>query len=213
MERAKLQALLNRRKQLKQELESLTEQAKAFIEARTKGKRALTESDMDIEGLSLRELHSQNRSAQKQNEAAIKELAESLTPLAGTCEVQWTEHWPYQWDSTCDGLTYARGAAEMDRDRATLAGIESIVVEVCYWPTQHKSHRTADQVHVWVQVQDPEIDLEILNNSPRPTLVQQVQMSWKRGCNPRVYNPFLPHGFEAKHGISMLGDNSVPPNP
>jgi len=34
------------------------------------------------------------------------------------------------------------------------------------------------------------------------TLVDWVAACWRRGVNPRVYNPFLPHGFEERHGIN-----------
>ena len=43
--------------------------------------------------------------------------------------------------------------------------------------------------------------LRALDYLDGPSLVEQVRMSWRRGVNPRVYNPFLPVGFEEKHGL------------
>jgi hypothetical protein len=37
-------------------------------------------------------------------------------------------------------------------------------------------------------------------------MVEWVRLCWKRGVNPRVYNPWLPHGFEAEHGLDFFGN-------
>ena len=38
-----------------------------------------------------------------------------------------------------------------------------------------------------------------------PLLREQVRRSWARGVNPRVFNPFLPHGYEEQEGIDYFG--------
>lgn len=40
---------------------------------------------------------------------------------------------------------------------------------------------------------------------PAVDLVEMVRRCWARQVNPRVYWPFLPHGFEEKHGIDWQG--------
>jgi hypothetical protein len=40
---------------------------------------------------------------------------------------------------------------------------------------------------------------------PGQTLREWVRSCWKRGVNPRVYNPFLPVGYEEKAGLDYFG--------
>ncbi len=63
---------------------------------------------------------------------------------------------------------------------------------------------------VWVRVAE-DIDLEILKASPEPSMVEYVRLCWKRGVNPRVYCPFLPHGFEEEHGLDFQGNQREVP--
>lgn len=46
----------------------------------------------------------------------------------------------------------------------------------------------------------------ILKLKPGPNLKDWLRLCWKRGVNPRVYNPFLPHGLEEKLGIDYQGN-------
>ena len=61
-----------------------------------------------------------------------------------------------------------------------------------------------DVVLAAVRVADA-VDAEILRRCPPPTLREQVRRSWARGVNPRVFNPFLPHGYEEQVGIDFFG--------
>jgi len=45
---------------------------------------------------------------------------------------------------------------------------------------------------------------------PGPTLREQVRLCWKRGVNPRVYSPFLPHGYEQSVGLDYFGGETEP---
>jgi hypothetical protein len=36
---------------------------------------------------------------------------------------------------------------------------------------------------------------------------EYIRRIWAHGLNPRVYNPFLPHGLEDKMGIDMMGND------
>lgn len=101
----------------------------------------------------------------------------------------------------CD--RYARAAAEDVAAAATRHGVETIVQEV---RREVPGDLTPfDRFEVWVRVADTR-DLQLLRDKPDETPVREwVRMCWKRGVNPRVYNPFLPHGYEEKHGLDFFG--------
>ena len=40
---------------------------------------------------------------------------------------------------------------------------------------------------------------------PVQSFKDQIKSCWKRGVNPRVYNPFLPAGLEEKLGLDYFG--------
>lgn len=46
---------------------------------------------------------------------------------------------------------------------------------------------------------------EVVRRKPGVDLVEWVRRQWARGCNPRVANPFIPTGFEEKHGLDYFG--------
>lgn len=52
-----------------------------------------------------------------------------------------------------------------------------------------------------------EDDLPLIIHHPPPTIREQVKMCWGRGINPRVYCPFLPHGYEGKVGLDFFGND------
>jgi hypothetical protein len=54
------------------------------------------------------------------------------------------------------------------------------------------------------QVRD-DLDLQVLRRRSGPTLREWVRMCWKRGVNPRVYQPFLAAGYEERVGLDYFG--------
>jgi hypothetical protein len=56
-------------------------------------------------------------------------------------------------------------------------------------------------------VKTTEQDLAILDSKPEPGLRDIVQFCWRSGANPRVYFPFLPHGFEEENGLDFFGND------
>lgn len=40
-------------------------------------------------------------------------------------------------------------------------------------------------------------------------MVEVVRLCWKREVNPRVMYPFLPHGFEERHGLDYFGGKAL----
>lgn len=62
---------------------------------------------------------------------------------------------------------------------------------------------------VWVKLAEP-VDLVILKHKPGVSMRDFVKQCWARGVNPRVYCPFLPHGFEERQGIDFQGREVAP---
>ena len=107
-------------------------------------------------------------------------------------------------------VKYAREAAERDADHARLQGLQAHVVCV-----KKKTHNGIDWhgrtysmpsagFRVWVSTD--RIGCEILKRKPTD-LKEWLKSCWKRGVNPRVMNPFLPHGIEEKLGLDYFGND------
>lgn len=61
-------------------------------------------------------------------------------------------------------------------------------------------HGCTTYFEAWVALD--KIGVEILRRKT-VSVVEWVRNCWANGVNPRVYQPFLPYGFEEKHGIRM----------
>ncbi len=49
-------------------------------------------------------------------------------------------------------------------------------------------------------------DVALLHDKPDDVPLREwVRLCWKRGVNPRVYNPYLPHGYEEQNGLDFFG--------
>jgi hypothetical protein len=116
--------------------------------------------------------------------------------------------WSSTYSSQTDPHGYARNAAELNADVARFHGVEVRVeqrdvqrgrsVGPFGGPWMSANYYTE------VAVAEP-LDVECLKRIGGPTLREQVRMCWARGVNPRVYNPFLPVGYEEKVGIDYFG--------
>lgn len=109
-------------------------------------------------------------------------------------------------------LKYTRQAAENAADLARFYNIPVEVREVnrhsyksCNWTME-----TADY-EVWVKT--TELGAEVLRRKPGPGLRDWLKACWKRGVNPRVYDPFLPHGLEERLGLDYFGGETASVNP
>lgn len=78
------------------------------------------------------------------------------------------------------------------------------------WATPPKTHWYDEDYIVEVKVESP-VDVKIIDYRPELPLREQVRMSWKLGINPRVLDPFLPHGYEAEVGIGWHGEDLLKP--
>lgn len=139
---------------------------------------------------------------------ALRKRLNELAPLAEVRRAGTDGFWlplalRSTWDYSTQGfgaLRYAEGAvqaiADVARGRGFVDGVDLVVLLVPYEKTQ-----------AWLAAVrvEAEVDVEILKRSPPPPLREQVRLSWARGVNPRVYNPFLPHGYEEQVGIDYFG--------
>jgi len=97
---------------------------------------------------------------------------------------------------------YAKSCAEDHADHARHHGVE---VEV---RREGGDTRGSECFAVYVKL-GPR-DLALLEQKPGPSLRDWLKACWKRGANPRVLNPFLPHGLEERLGIDYFGNDVAP---
>ena len=101
---------------------------------------------------------------------------------------------------------YAEKSAESKADIARFHGFHAEVRPV---GTEHRTNDGCRYQNYGVFVNTTEIGWEMLIRRPGPTLKDWLKMCWKRGVNPRVFNPCLPHGLEEKFGIDYFGNDVV----
>jgi hypothetical protein len=155
----------------------------------------------------------------------LARIERALMFLAQRCTIQQTETATlYRTTSTdefrsqTDSYGYARRTAEM-----TAAEIEGCRAEV--WPALHYwSHSRDANGRVQplrdsysgsrygidefrVMAYTDQTGVEIIKRRPGVTLREWVRRCWKKGINPRVLNPYLPAGYEEKHGLDYWGND------
>lgn len=96
--------------------------------------------------------------------------------------------------STGSGEKYSRAEVAMLGERLTAAGIE-------YWIEESPA-----TINVFVGLDA--VGVEVWKRRSYP-LREWVKGCWRRGVNPRVYNPFLPHGYEERVGLDYFGNEKV----
>jgi hypothetical protein len=141
-------------------------------------------------------------------EAELHELA-PVTPIHPGEPRLYSTHHASSYSSQTAAFSYAKSRAELDADDARTAGlpveVRPIVEKSPSMISVGKVH-VSERAEVWVPVAE-QLDLEILRRRPKLSLREQVRLCWKRGANPRVYNPFLPHGYEEREAIDMQGND------
>lgn len=99
--------------------------------------------------------------------------------------------------------SYARGLIEINQATFALAypGLKFEIKEL-RWGFNKEPYGWALMVHV-----EEELDAEVVRRSGSKTPIDElVRLCWKHGRNPRVYMPFLPHGFEERNGLDYFGN-------
>ena len=140
----------------------------------------------------------------------LVELAEQVEPVPGD-----TWHKATTINSTSyntQGFSahhYAKRSAEGQIPQFATHGLEA-EVRVDRWddrpdykPLFGKKRSGIADYEVWVKA-DP-LDIEIAKRRPGMALKDWLQWMWDHGCNPRVLNPYLPHGLERELGVSVNG--------
>lgn len=127
----------------------------------------------------------------------LNRVAKLIEVKAGGTEYLYKSYY-YGTYSSSDGGSgkYAQCQAKL-----TLAELEPFKVEA-------RIEEKARESLVWVKVAEA-LDAEILRRSAYLSMRDWVRLCWKFGCQPRVFNPYLPHDFEAKNGLDYFG-NEVP---
>lgn len=158
------------------------------------------------------------------SEAVVQKVRESFQPEVDEMKAQWamhrriyeevlrfyalfadvpksqrmqhvSTHYKSTWSTQGFGdVTYARNAAQQEVDRIEANGYTGTIREC-----------PNGQFEILVNVGTLD-DWTILKNKPGLPIREQIRLCWKRGVNPRVYNPWLPHGLEEKLGIDFQGN-------
>lgn len=113
-------------------------------------------------------------------------LEHDLRPLAGDQKI--ALGWIYGHYNQTNDEHYKRAQIALLREQAEELGIRA----------------TSEESFVYAFVTHP-VDIEIIKMNPLP-LKEWVRRCWKKGVNPRVYNPYLPHGFEEANGLDYFGN-------
>lgn len=109
------------------------------------------------------------------------------------------------YNTQTNRLGYARGVARMRAAFFNGLGLDAKVVEIA-WTIENptvKAPQGAYAFEVQVGVRDA-VHSGLLFMRFRG-LIDEVASCWRAGLNARVVHPYLPEGFEEKHGINYDG--------
>lgn len=145
-----------------------------------------------------------------------RELDVEMRRIADACEVRpggrrlYREFWAGTYRSTGSGSHYAQSEAKLHEVRLTAAGVSTELERVervgspRIGPFPGSSGWTDYRLHVFVE---SDVDVEVLRRRTPPPMREEVRLCWKLGINPRVLNPWLPHGYEERVGIDYFGND------
>jgi hypothetical protein len=116
----------------------------------------------------------------------------------------------YLFTSACYGsqgwgaAKYARGEATLWALKAQHYGVRAEVVELRNEPYQ-SAYGGGSHVEYGVRCDTNELGHAVLERLPALSLRDWVKACWANQINPRVLDPFLPHGIEEKLGVDYFG--------
>ena len=96
-------------------------------------------------------------------------------------------------------MRYTKNAARLIADKALFYGLDAKVLPY------GKKYGDCQDYSVWINTTD--IGCRILDYKPNIPIKNWIKLCWKRGVNPRVYNPYLPYDIEKKLGINYFGND------
>lgn len=133
--------------------------------------------------------------------AKLDELADPslLRPVPGARRLL-REVWASTYSTQTQPEHYAKGEAESAADSVRGFGLEATVERRT--ATDYPSLVYFD---VFINVES-DLDVEVARRL-KVEVREWVRLCWKRGVNPRVYNPFLPHGYEERVGLDYFGND------
>ncbi|UBF29841.1 hypothetical protein K9N68_37155 (plasmid) [Kovacikia minuta CCNUW1] len=143
-------------------------------------------------------------------EILIKSLQEENVLLAKNIPLEssgdeWVEYGSVSTDTYASqgfgAIKYALGAAQRMELKAKYNGLETRIDKIDRGRCKQYGVQYAD---FKVMIRGSETDVTVLKYKEGVSLKEKVRWMWKNGINPRVYYPFLPHGYEESNGISFL---------
>lgn len=127
-------------------------------------------------------------------------LDEEIDRVAADVEILPGENWHLfssHWKST-----YASSDIGTGKYAECLAQID--VASLVHLGIGTRIERTDRGSDVLVQVSEP-LDVEVARRRARMPLREFVRLCWSMSCQPRVFDPFLPHGYEEREGLDFFG--------
>ena len=148
---------------------------------------------------------------EKELETALDRMAQEEVVRASDCVYTLyasTGTWVYS-SQGFGALTYAANAAQMQADKLRYYDIPTHIQKISrdrdQWGIEHADF------NIWAQADSR--TCEVIRRKNSLPLREWVKLCWKRGVNPRVYQPFLPSGYEESVGLDYFGNDRSPAQP
>jgi hypothetical protein len=202
-------------------VEEVTEAMRAKLGKKSRGKPDIDKAKKVLDEAAYQEIVDRHsKPATEAYQAAVAHMEacrEALYKLAPEAEVKIEEgawklldsRWASTYRTTNSGEQYAQCSAEFvaDRCRAFNVPVEVRRVE----RERDRWHERHDDFEIYAAVAE-DLDIVILKHkSDGMTLREWVKRCWARGCQPRVFHPFLDPDFEAKNGLDYFGGEKKVP--
>src|SRR5208337_1662946 len=146
------------------------------------------------------------KSRRDQLEAELNGLAQLVEPETLPDGVELIQvDWVYSGAYRSQGfgaMKYTREAAQSRADKGTHYGLK-MEIRLIGEPTSCGYGITLQDYGIFANTDADGWD--IITRRPGVPLKEWIKGCWKRGVNPRVYDPFLPYGIEERLGLDYLG--------
>jgi len=199
--------------ELLEKFKSLLKKREGIVHERSK----LYKLKFDMRDADYQERYDKTKFQLRKFDDRERKINKLLDGLAKELPVQVSKNWKKYdsvWESTYSSqgfgsYKYAKERAEKIADDIKVNGVPvKIEIETKKFEgsgsifSSRNSHSTFN-----IYVKADKVNREILKRKPGVTFREWIRLCWKRGVNPRVYNPFLPHGLEEKLEIDYFGND------